>query len=256
MSKHFYQSKKFWAAIIAAIVAGAREYGVDVPVELLWVIVAYIGGQGLADAGSYLGKNMPKGGTQINLPQSSIHGVNAQKIEPSVNVPSVWDIKVPPPRDWTTTTSHDSYTQFLETGTLPRDSHREFDRVRNSVWMLTDITNPAKVREDFLGHYEAAFEAGQRMYEDDHGRLPDRIVEPCQSGDWSYSSRWLWHSWRELIIQTDMVEAVERTPALKYKLGGLGYLLHGYRWEDIPKWAQDALSWHIVGMKPVWRFGL
>ena len=81
MNKHFYQSKKFWAAIIAAIVAGAREYGVDVPVELLWVIVAYIMGQGVADAGGYLGKNMPKTpGTQITLPTAQSVDTHTPKV--------------------------------------------------------------------------------------------------------------------------------------------------------------------------------
>ena len=109
VQSHFYKSKKFWAAIIAAIVAGAREYGVDVPAELLWVIIAYIMGQGIADAGGYLGKNMPKAqGAQINLPITQPVDTHTQKMEHQPHSPPL----VPPFYD-TQTWSPDSVSEDI-----------------------------------------------------------------------------------------------------------------------------------------------
>jgi len=239
MDKKWYQSKKLIAAIIAAIVAGAREFGIDVPVELLWVVVAYICGQGMADAGTYLGKNMPKAsGPQItlpqpqsDLPQRSMPEVATQGIENPVVIPS----------GETGTVPADSYTGAFYTQSS--DTKRAFDVHRRQSYVLTNPDDPAQVEADFLAKYETDLELAKRMYEQAKGVYPlEDISDSCISGDWGYESRWLYHAQRELQIQRDMVAAIKRNPALKYLLGGLGYLLHGVAWNDMPTWARLALK--------------
>lgn len=249
MDKKFWESKKVKLALAGAtaeglmafVIAFAADFGIEVPVEVLAYIAGIfgvaIGGTAAQDVVRLRRDskqiNLPQG--QSDLPQSSIPGVCG-------NIPF----------QGTGSWAPDSGSADAP----PMDNRREFDALRESPWMLTDISNPAIVKRDFLGHFEVVFEAAKRMYEDDHGYAPTKMQEPCQTGDWSYSSRWLWHSWRELTIQTDMVEAIGKDPALKYKLMGVGYLLQGIPWEDIPQTIQDTLSYHIVGMKPVWRFQL
>jgi len=47
----FYKSKKFWYAAAAGVVAAAREIGIELPVEIVYALIALVVGQGLADIG-------------------------------------------------------------------------------------------------------------------------------------------------------------------------------------------------------------
>ena len=50
--KPFLKSKKFWAAIIVVVGALLKQFaGIDLPTEAFGGVIAYIVGQGIADAG-------------------------------------------------------------------------------------------------------------------------------------------------------------------------------------------------------------
>lgn len=243
MDKHFWKSHKFWAAVIAAIVVFGNEFGIDLPPDLMWIALGYMGIRGAVDTGKAVA-NGRKSVPQASLPPlGDVHIPSVWRDTPTVSTPFFEPQNVtcsPVAGTW-------DYTS-ASTGKPPSDPVKQFADIRDRPWMLTNYHDPKQVEVDFIGHYETVLIAAQEAYKHEHGSLPDGPYEPCRSGDWSYTSRWLWHSFRELQIQRDMIAAIKANSTLRHKLLGLGYLLHGTSWEQIPSWAQDALSYHIKGM--------
>ena len=223
---HFYKSKKFYAAVIGAVVAFAKAYGMDIPEELLWVIISYIVGQGVADVGVYMAKEKKIG---LALPQPTRVKTVTSSASPIIEMGAtpplmIKDDEIPP-----TTTATMLFKQEW-----------------SKPYVLTNPDNPAQVEVDFLGHYETVLELAKRMFEEQKGYYPENDIEdPCRTGDFSYPSKWLWHSQRELQIQKDMVAAIKKNPSMKFQLGGLGYLLQDIPWNEMPQWVRLSLVRHV-----------
>jgi len=217
--KHFYTSKKLWAAVIGAVVAFAKAYGIAIPEEILWVIISYIVGQGIADVGVGLANSKKIG---LALPQ------------PSMGLPSVSDtVVIPEPT-------------VDEQMPKPTTATMLFKAEWSKPYILTNTDNPAQVEADYVGHFETVLELAKRMFEEQRGYYPEQGIEdPCRTGDWTYESRWLYHSQRELVIQKDMVTAIKKNRSMGYQLGGLGYLLQGVKWNNMPEWARLSVMEHV-----------
>jgi hypothetical protein len=218
--KSFWKSKKFWSAIVAAIVGFTGEYGLNLPPEVIWAvlgpIIAYIIGQGVADSGIYRAQAERNWGVPITSTFSTAPEMKPTR-EPK-------DEEVPPISDAT----------------------RLFEQEWRKSYILTNPADPAQVEADYLGHYEAVLELAKKMFEEQKGYYPENDIEdPCRTGDYSYPSKWLYHSQRELQIRRDMVEAVKKNPLLKYQIGGLGYLLWGTPWNEMPQWVRLSLMRHV-----------
>jgi hypothetical protein len=218
--KSFWKSKKFWSAIVAAIVGFTGEYGLNLPPEVIWAvlgpIIAYIIGQGVADSGIYKAQAERNWGVPITSTFST-----APEMKPTRE-----------PKD--------------EEVPTPGGATARFQAAWNSSYVLTNPDNPAQVEADYIGHYENVLELAKKMFEEKRGYYPEQGVEdPCHTGDHSYENVWLWKSQQELETRKWKVIVAKSDPMYKWQIDGLGYLLWGTPWNEMPAWARLNMLRHV-----------
>jgi len=229
-STKVWNSKKFKAAIMAAVSAGIAEFmvvfgkemGIDIPQEFVLMILApflaYITGKSAADI-AYNVKNGKK--TEITSVSPG-----APSTSPCISA----DYKAPP--------------NNLDIGDTSI-ARRNFETMQRADFTLTNLDDPKQVERDYLAKWEAQLEAAKNLWRATRQtEPPDNITDSCFSGDWSYEARALLHSTRDLQIQKDFIAAIKNNKALSYQLGGLGYRLNGVPWQNIPLWAQQNILEH------------
>ena len=231
--KRLLKSKKFKAALVGALSAGITEFvivlgadmGIDIPQELVLMVLApflaYIGAKGAADI-AYNAKN---GKTAETPPlDKTLVGGFEVPLEPTYEPPQYYD-----------------YAGGMS------DAKTEYQKALWADYTLTNLKDPVQVERDFLAKWEKQYEAARNLWREVKGFDPPQNPEDsCRTGDWSFEARALVHSARDLQIQKDFIATIKRNKALSYQLGGLGYLLNGVPWENIPPWAQRNLYSHTV----------
>lgn len=123
---------------------------------------------------------------------------------------------------------------------------RNFQAAWNTPYTLTNVDDPAQVEADFIGHYELVLEFAKKMFEVKRGYYPEQGVEdPCNTGDHSFENVWVWRSQRELETAKWKVIVAKSAPMYKWQIDGLGYLLQGTPWNEMPQWVRLSLMRHI-----------
>jgi hypothetical protein len=128
------------------------------------------------------------------------------------------------------------------------DARSKYEKIMRGDFTLTDLNNPAQIEKDYIGYFEKQLAAAKAMYRAIRGvESPQNIEDSCQSGDWSFEAKAVLHAARELQQAYDQIANIKaHNPEYNAQLGGLGYLLNGINWNDMPQWARDGLYQHTV----------
>jgi hypothetical protein len=129
-----------------------------------------------------------------------------------------------------------------------------FKAAQSADWVLTDVSNPAQVEQDYLRRFVAVVDAAKNLWRAvRQTEPPDSLEDSCATGDWSFEARSLLHAKRDLQIQKDMISAIKSNRNLSYLLSGLGYLINGVPWSDIPAGFQQSLILHTPEGRVNWQ---
>lgn len=216
-----FSSRKFLVAVFGAVSYFVLSYwGIKVPEEILYLLLGWLGVEGARDIAYAVNhKETPKKAPPIT-PQVS---PEAPCVQESVELKAE-DMGGPPLADAVTS----------------------FQNQWRKSYVLTNPDNPEQVEKDYIGHYETTLEMARLMYQALRGVYPiENIPDPCRMGDNSYEARWLHFAQSELQIHKDFVAAIKKNLSMRYQLGGLGYLLHGTPWNEMPEWARLNLMKHV-----------
>lgn len=215
-----FSSRKFLVAIFGAISYFVLSYwGIKVPEEILYLLLGWLGVEGARDIAYAVNhKETPK-----KAPLTSQVSPEVPCVEKPAEMKAE-EMGIPP---------------IANTVTAFQNQWRK-------LYVLTNPDDPDQVEKDYIGHYESTLELARLMYQELRGVYPtENIPDPCRMGDNSYEARWLHFAQSELQIHKDFVAAIKKNSGMKYQLGGLGYLLWGTGWNEMPEWARLNLMKHV-----------
>lgn len=226
-STKLLDSKKLKVAILGAVSAAVTEFvvvffkqmGVEVPQEVVLYILApflaYIGGKSVADV-AYNIKNGNGNGV------ATIPAIPTAKAAVEPTIPPV----------------SSAAARFKEAWNA------------RGNYVLSNTSDPNQVAQDFLSPYAVALQAANELWRDMRHTDPPE-GDPCARGDKSFEARMLNFARSELAIRESMVSAIKASPYLGYQLEGLGYLLSGVPWNNLPDWVKANLEKHLPGYQEV-----
>ena len=120
------------------------------------------------------------------------------------------------------------------------------DRVRehkSKGWKLTEPDDPDQIVEDIMDWHEEMVDLAVEWYTEEHGFKPNLpLRSSCETGDWSDSAVFLDHAEKEIETTQNYLNLMRNNKRYNSYWGGLGYLLWGTPFEDIPDIYKDYLQ--------------